>query len=68
MLDFYEITAQEVMTPRIKIEALPDTMTIQKAKEQVLKFSHSRIPIYQENIDTIDNFITLRELLLAEKQ
>lgn len=68
MLDFYEITAQEVMTPRIKIEALPDTMTVQKAKEKILKFSHSRIPIYQEKIDIIDSFITLRELLQAEKQ
>jgi len=68
MLDFYEVTAQEVMTPRIKIEALPDIMTVQKAKEKILKFSHSRIPIYQEKIDIIDSFITLRELLQAEKQ
>ncbi len=68
MLDFYEITAQEVMTPRIKMEALPDTLTVNKAKEKILKFSHSRIPIYQETIDTIDSFVTLRELLIAEKK
>lgn len=68
MLDFYEITAQEIMTPRIKMEAIPDTMTVSKAKEKIMKFSHSRIPVYQENIDTIDYFVTLRELLIAEKK
>jgi putative hemolysin len=68
MLDFYEITAQEIMTPRIKMEAIPDTMTVSKAKEKIMKFSHSRIPVYQESIDTIDCFVTLRELLIAEKK
>lgn len=66
MLDFYEINAQEVMTPRIKMEALPDTLTVKQAKEEFIKFSHSRIPIYQNTIDNIDYFITLRDLLIAE--
>jgi len=68
MLDFYEITTQEVMTPRIKMESLSDTLTVQKAKEKILKFSHSRIPVYKGTIDSIDNFITLRDLLVAEKK
>jgi putative hemolysin len=25
MLDFYEVTAQEIMTPRIRVDALSDT-------------------------------------------
>jgi len=68
MLDFYEITAQEVMTPRIKIEAIPETITVQKAIDKILNFSHSRIPVYKETIDNIDSFVTLRDLFNAEKK
>lgn len=68
MLDFYEINAQEIMTPRIKIEAIPNTITVEKAKEKILKYTHSRIPVYQETIDHIDHFITLRDILKAEKK
>jgi len=67
MLDFYEITAQEVMTPRIKIESLSDNLSVKRAKEIFLKYSHSRVPIYQKTIDNIDHFITLRDLINAEK-
>lgn len=68
MLDFYEVTAQEIMTPRVDIEALEDDITVADAIEQVAQFSHSRIPVYDEDIDDIYAFVTIRELFLLKNQ
>ena len=46
MLDFYEITCEEVMTPRVRIDSIPCTMTVNDAIEKLLTFSHSRILVY----------------------
>jgi len=68
MLDFYEITCEEVMTPRIKIDALPCTMDVDSAVEELLKFSHSRILVYKKTIDHVEWVVTLRELLQVQKK
>ncbi len=63
VFEFYETTAEEIMTPRVKIEAIPDTLTIKEAVEYYLTHTHTRIPIYHETIDKIDYFISGRDLL-----
>jgi len=68
MLEFYEVTVQEVMTPRVNIDALPATMSVKEAIKSVMKFSHSRIPIYEETIDNIKRMITIRDLLYAKEK
>ncbi len=68
MLDFYEITCEEVMTPRVRIDAIPCTMTVDEAIEKLLKFSHSRILVYKDTIDHVERVVTLRELLQVQKK
>lgn len=63
VFEFYETTAEEIMTPRVKIEAIPDTLTIKETVEYYLTHTHTRIPIYHETIDKIDYFISWRDLL-----
>jgi CBS domain containing-hemolysin-like protein len=63
MLNFHDVTAQEVMTPRMSIEALADDITVDQAIKEVLNYSHSRIPVYHESIDTIRHIVSLRELM-----
>ncbi len=63
MLKFEEITAEEIMTPRVKIEALKSSSTIDEALQTILKFSHSRLPVYTDKIDNIEWIVTLRELI-----
>jgi len=63
ILEFDETTVDEIMTPRVKIEAIPDTFTIKEAMEFYLSHTHSRIPVYHETIDKIDYFITARDLV-----
>ncbi|HRX64144.1 MAG TPA: hemolysin family protein [Candidatus Absconditabacterales bacterium] len=68
MLDFYEITCEEIMTPRIKIDALDTKISVDEAIEKMFKFSHSRILVYNDDIDHIEWVVTLKELLLVRNK
>jgi len=63
VLEFNDIKVEEVMTPRVAIEAIDSNMTIQEAVDFVIKHTHSRIPVYQNNIDNIVGVISIKELL-----
>jgi len=41
------------MTPRVKIDKLPDETTVNEALDYILSHTHSRIPVYKEDIDHI---------------
>ena len=66
VLEFWEITVEEIMTPRVKLEALEDDTTIEDALKYYLKHTHSRIPVFHETIDKIINILTIRDLITAE--
>lgn len=68
MLDFGEKTCEEIMTPRIKIDALPANITVDEAIEKVLSFSHSRILVYTTDIDHIERVVTLKELYQTQRR
>ncbi len=63
VLEFNDIEVEEVMTPRVSIEALDSEMTIQEAVEVVNAYSHTRMPIFQKDLDNIIGVITIKELL-----
>ena len=69
MLTFSEITVWEAMTPRVRIYAVHDNLTIDQAIEKFLTFHYTRIPVYHKSIDDADRVVTLKELLnIAKKQ
>jgi len=69
MLTFSEITVWEAMTPRVRIYAVHDNLTIDQAIEKFLSFHYTRIPVYHKSIDDADRVVTLKELLnIAKKQ
>ena len=69
MLNFSDITVWEAMTPRIRINAIPGSFTINQAIEKLLTFHYTRIPVYNRSIDDADKVVTLKELLnLSKKQ
>lgn len=63
ILEFDETTVEEIMTPRVEIEALSMKSTVKEAMEFYLTHTHSRIPIYWRTIDRIDYFLTSRDLI-----
>lgn len=63
VLEFNDIEVDDVMTPRVNVEAVDCEMTIQEAVDYVIKHSHTRFPVYQGNIDNIIGVISVKELL-----
>jgi hypothetical protein len=63
-----ELTAEEIMTPRIKIKSIDDQCSLDDAIEKLSGYHYSRIPVYHESIDTIDRIVTLKELLRLKKE
>lgn len=63
VLEFNDIEVEEVMTPRVKIEALDIDMTIQEAVDFAIKHSHSRLPIYDRDMDDIVGIMPIKQLL-----
>jgi CBS domain containing-hemolysin-like protein len=57
--------AREIMIPRIDMLALEVTTPLPDAVEAVLTAGHSRIPVYQENIDNIVGLLYAKDLLRA---
>ena len=69
MLNFSDIIVWEAMTPRVRIYAVYDNLTIDQAIEKFLTFHYTRIPVYHKSIDDADRVVTLKELLnIAKKQ
>lgn len=67
MLD--SVTAEEIMTPNLVVESVPETMTL-KAFYSNKELSHSRIPVYKDNKDYITGYVlraTVLEKLAEDK-
>jgi len=63
VLEFNDIEVEDVMTPRVAIEALDNEMTIQEAVSFAIKHSHSRLPVYEKDVDHIVGIISIKDLL-----
>ena len=66
-LEFSDTLVEEIMVPRVKVEALSDEMTLDDAKEFYMDHTHSRIPVYHERIDNIVWILTIRDILREQK-
>jgi CBS domain containing-hemolysin-like protein len=63
--EFADITAGELMTPRLRIEALPVSLTGPELLARVAAASHSRLPVYEGSLDNVVGAIRARDLLGA---
>ena len=52
-----ETKAWSIMTPRVDIFALEDSMTLEQLAQELDTFRHTRVPIYGENIDDITGIV-----------
>lgn len=57
-------TAKDVMKPRSQMAAIPDDLSVEEMIEAARKYRHRRLPIYDENPDTIVGILNTRALLL----
>lgn len=63
VLELSERTADEIMTPRTDLVAVDVNSDLPAVLETIKKAGHSRIPVYEENVDNIVGLIYAKDLL-----
>jgi len=66
-LEFSDTLIEEIMVPRVKVDALSSERTIDDALDYYLKHTHSRIPVYKWQIDKMIGIINIRDILREVK-
>lgn len=64
-IDFSDISAQDVMTARVDIEAIDIDDPVGKIRKQAVLSRRSRLPVYKDSIDNVIGIIHLNHLLKA---
>ena len=69
IFEFGETLAREVMVSRVDIVALDAETLLLDAMDVIIKHNHSRVPVYQNNIDNVIGILYAKDLLkvLREK-
>jgi len=57
-----ELTAWDVMTPRVAIFAWQDSLTLQEIVEDLAEVPYSRVPVYGESVDDVTGILHVREV------
>jgi CBS domain containing-hemolysin-like protein len=65
VFDFSDTVASEVMTPRTDMICVSATATVHQFVELALEHGHSRIPIYEQDLDNIFGLVHIRDGLRA---
>ncbi len=63
ILEFRDTVVREVMIPRTEMVAIRSDATIEEILELTIKFGHTRIPVYAENVDNIAGILNVKDLL-----
>ena len=63
-----EITAGEVMTPRIDIVAVPADASVREAINVMLDRGKLRLPVYEESLDRIVGVLLARDVWRADRE
>jgi CBS domain containing-hemolysin-like protein len=63
VLELDETTAEEIMTPRTDLIAIEANDDLTAILETIRDKGHSRIPVYEENVDNIIGLIYAKDLL-----
>ncbi len=61
-LDFSDLRVRDCMVPRVDVEAVESTITIEELTERFIETSFSRLFVCQESIDNIVGYVTTKSL------
>ncbi len=68
VFEFTDLTAEEVMTPRIYMFGLDGNVSLENAREDLFKSKFSRIPVYDNNLDNITGILYRSQALMELAQ
>ncbi len=63
LVSFKSITVREIMTPRVDITSVSKDTSFSELMEIITESGHSRIPLYDEQLDNIIGIIYAKDLL-----
>lgn len=63
IFEFDNTEVNEIMLPRVDIEALEVSTDYQTVLEKISKMGHSRIPVFEETIDSIIGILYVKDIL-----
>ena len=63
IVKFGNITAQQVMRPRVDVMALEKGLSYSQILKAVEEHGYSRIPVYQNSFDTVTGILYIKDLL-----
>ena len=61
-VDFHDVTLREVMVPRQEMVALPSTATLDQVVDYVVRYQHSRIPVYEGSSENVIGVLFEKEM------
>ncbi|MGK7310862.1 MAG: hemolysin family protein [Candidatus Longimicrobiales bacterium M2_2A_002] len=68
VFDLSETNAGEVMTPRTEVVALDVASTVDQAADAILEARHSRLPVYEDNLDHVVGLVLARDVWQAQRE
>ena len=63
VLKFGDLRVSDIMTPRSRICAVEDNTSLTDLKIYITQENHTRLPVYNENLDNILGFIHTKDLI-----
>ena len=63
VLDMQSTKVGQILTPRVEIEAIQATASLEELRKLSLKTKYSRIPVYKETVDEVIGVVLTSELL-----
>ena len=68
IFDFTDTVARQVMVPRTDMHTAPITSTLDELLDVITTTGHSRIPIHEENVDSIVGVVHAKDLIPVLRQ
>jgi putative hemolysin len=65
VLEFADTTAREIMTPRVDVIAMEDSVSFEEAIRIFNESGFSRIPVYHDQIDNITGILNVKDVFSA---
>lgn len=63
ILKLRDLTAEDVMTPRVDIKAIPLNLPYEELVNNVASINHTRVPVYRGTLDEVIGFINSKDVL-----